>query len=61
MEKNEQFKTVGTEKKNKMCNRCSYKKAIESLFDWRGCMNDNYITEDLPLHIEPEVREKCNN
>lgn len=44
-----------------MCNRCSYKKAIESLFDWRGCMNDNYITEDLPLHIEPEVREKCNN
>lgn len=24
-------------------------------------MNTSYRAEDLPLEIEPEVREKCNN
>lgn len=38
-------------------------KKRSSLYKMIGgsCVNDNYKVEDLPLHIKPEVREKCNN
>lgn len=37
--------------------------AIKSSFDWRcNYMNGSiYKADELPLVIQPEVREKCNN
>jgi hypothetical protein len=34
---------------------------MKSSFEGGVFMSDTYNFEELPLYIDPEVREKCNN